>query len=243
MPYLVAAAQQRDIQAVRATTPALWRQVRRFNLPVQLALAAGHACAAQADDPARLALVSLTPCQTGSSDLYQWVHRLVTSAHEGRIGTFRVNPTHTMHVVDNLALSALAIMHGVRGYGLGLGGAAGQAWNGIEVVRERLLDGHEAEALLIAGDQERSDGGSGLGIALLFAREPRPFPSLDRFVRLLAVERRRLARPAVVRPHAADGLAAFLAALEQHRGQGLAYPVPPEHGDGIDQVTVIMELS
>lgn len=241
MPYLVAAAQQRDIQAVRAENPALWRQVRRFNLPVQLALAAGDVCAAQAADPSRLALISLTPCQSGSPDLFHWTHRLVASAHAGRIGTFRVNPTHTLHAVDNLALSALAIMHGLRDYGLGLGGAAGQAWNGLDVVLERLSGGHDAEVLLMAGDQQRSEGGDGLGLALLFAAEPRPYPPLNRPARLLAVERRRLDRPATPRPHAADGLAAFLATLEHHQGQHLAYTVPPEHGDGVDQVTVMME--
>ena len=40
MVYLVASAQCDDLQRIREATPELWRQVRRYNQPVQLALAA-----------------------------------------------------------------------------------------------------------------------------------------------------------------------------------------------------------
>ena len=42
MVYLVASAQESDLARVREAKPELWRQVRRYNQPVQLALAAAE---------------------------------------------------------------------------------------------------------------------------------------------------------------------------------------------------------
>ena len=83
-------------------------------------------------------------------------------------------------------MSAFAIAHGNRAYCLGLGGAAGQAWCGLEAVLERLNAGAEEEALLMAGDQDAAeDGAPGLGVALLFSDRARPWAS----VRLVSITR------------------------------------------------------
>ena len=164
MIYLVASAQRSDLPSMREATPELWRQVRRYNQPVQLALAAAEdviqflqgsvigggdfACAV----PTRIGRsVSLGSC------CYGWDGKRELS------GIMRMNPTQTLHAVDNLALSAFAIAHDNRSYCLGLGGAAGQAWCGLEAVLERLHDA-EDEVLLMAGDQDAAeDGAPGLG--------------------------------------------------------------------------------
>src|SRR5688572_13491068 len=124
--YLVAAAQRNDLQTVRELSPEIWRQVRRYNLPVQLALAAAHDVIRTSQDPSSVALISLAPCQPGSADLYRWGHVVTAGMSTGTLGNLRMNPTQTLHAVDNLALSAFAIAHSNRSYCLGLGGAAGQ---------------------------------------------------------------------------------------------------------------------
>src|SRR5678816_2060999 len=148
MIYLIAAAQQGDLAKVREENPELWRQVRRYNKPVQLALAAADEVMRFSVDPSTAAVISLAPCQPGSADLYRWGHVVTAGMASGTLGNLRMNPTQTLHAVDNLALSAFAIAHGNRSYCLGLGGAAGQAWCGLEAVSERLRHGQEEEALL-----------------------------------------------------------------------------------------------
>jgi hypothetical protein len=139
-----------------------------------------------------------------------------------------------------LALSAFAIAHKNQSYCLGLGGAAGQAWCGLEAVLERLYDAEE-EVLLMAGDQDAAeDGAPGLGVALLFSFRIRPCVTLGRFVRLLSISRNR-ERASHVVPHAANGLAAFLSALEDRNGR-TSYVVPPEHTDGLSGVTIDLEI-
>jgi hypothetical protein len=243
MSYLIAAAKQADLAAVRAASPELWRHTRRYNMPVQLALAAAHEVAAKAENPATMALISLAPCAAGSPELYRWARSMISSNADGRFDNVRMNPTHTLHAVDNLALSALALALDNHAHCVGLGGAAGQAWCGLEVVLERLSTGREVEALLMAGDQEDAENESkGLGLALLFAAHPKPCSPLGRTVRLVGIERRRSASFAAVRPHAAEGLAAFLTAIVENRSGQLAYTVPPEHGDGMERVTLFVEV-
>src|SRR6185503_16771606 len=150
MVYLVAAAQQDDLARVREEKPELWRQVRRYNLPVQLALAAADDVMRFSQDSSTAAIVSLAPCQPGSADLYRWGHVVTSGMASGSLGNMRMNPTQTLHAVDNLAMSAFAIAHRNHAYCLGLGGAAGQAWSGIEAVDERLDAGLEVESLLMA---------------------------------------------------------------------------------------------
>jgi hypothetical protein len=232
MVYLLAAAQQHDLARVREEKPELWRLVRRYNAPVQLALAAADDVMRFSEDPSTAAVISLAPCQPGSADLYRWGSVVTSGMASGTLGNLRMNPTQTLHAVDNLAMSAFAIMHGNHAYCLGLGGAAGQAWCGLEAVYERLNSGLEEEALLMAGDQDAAeDGAPALGVALLFSTRAAP-------VRLVSISR----SPAIVDvvPHAANGLAAFLSSI----AKGLqTYVVPPEHTDGFSTVTVTLEIS
>ena len=236
MVYLVAAAQCNDLLRIREARPELWRQVRRYNQPVQLALAAADEVMKFSDDPSLAAVISLAPCQPGSADLYRWGHVVVEGMAAGALGNMRMNPTQTLHAVDNLALSAFAIAQGNRSYCLGLGGAAGQAWCGLEAVLERL----EEEVLLMAGDQDAAeDGAEGLGVALLFSRRVR---SLGRTVRLISITR-GTNRTFEAKPHAANGLAALVSAINEHRSGHMSYVVPPEHTDGFSGVTINLEIS
>ena len=236
MAYLVASAQQGDLSRVREARPELWRQVRRYNQPVQLALAAAEDVLRFSTDPSLAAVISLAPCQPGSADLYRWGHVVVSGMAAGSLGNMRMNPTQTLHAVDNLALSAFAIAHGNRSYCLGLGGAAGQAWCGLEAVLERLED----EVLLMAGDQDAAeDGAPGVGVALLFSSRAR---SVGRTVRLLSITR-STSKTHKVKPHAANGLAALLSAIVEHGSGHMSYVVPPEHTDGFSGVTIDLEIS
>ena len=240
--YLVAAAQKSDLLSIREATPEVWRQVRRYNQPVQLALAAAEDVMQFSNDPSLAAVISLAPCQPGSADLYRWGNVVTAGMAAGSLGSMRMNPTQTLHAVDNLALSAFAIVHGNRSYCLGLGGAAGQAWCGLEAVLERLDAGAEEEALLMAGDQDAAeDGAPGLGVALLFSSRARLYHPFGRVVRLLSISR-STNRTFKVKPHAANGLAALLTAIVEHRGRKLSYVVPPEYTDGFSSVTINLEI-
>lgn len=237
MVYLVAAAQQGDLARVREEKPELWRQVRRYNQPIQLALAAADDVMKFAHDASSAAVISLAPCQPGSADLYRWGSVVTAGMASGTLGNMRMNPTQTLHAVDNLAMSAFAIAHGNHAYCLGLGGAAGQAWCGLEAVVERLDAGFEEETLLMAGDQDAAeDGAAGLGVALLFSVHARPSS-----VRLVSVMRKR--QISDVKPHAANGLAGMLSSLAQCSRGPLSYVVPAEHTDGFSGVTVNLEVS
>ena len=242
MVYLVAGAQKDDLAEIREVSPELWRQVRRYNQPVQLALAAAEDVMRFSEDPSLAAVISLAPCQPGSEDLYRWGHVVTAGMAAGTLGNLRMNPTQTLHAVDNLAMSAFAIAHRNRSYCLGLGGAAGQAWCGLEAVLERLDAGAETEALLMAGDQDAAeDGAAGLGVALLFSTRAKPFASSGRVVRLLSITRNR-ERALHVEPHAANGLAALLSGIGEHHTGHRTYVVPPEHTDGLSRVTINLEF-
>jgi hypothetical protein len=245
LTYLVASAIKDDLAAIRQSAPQLWRQVRRFNLPVQLALAAAADVIGSAFDASRAAIISLAPCQPGSADLYRWGKVVTAGMAEGNLGDTRMNPTQTLHAVDNLAMSAFAIMHGNHAYCLGLGGAAGQAWAALEAVHERLGEGHETEALLMAGDQTQAeDCATGIGVALLFNASSRTFGMGGQVIRLVSIERRRKPYSGYVVPHAADGLCGLLSAIAGHAGgPPFSYVVPPEHSDGVDEVTVRLEVT
>src|SRR5688572_8930283 len=225
MIYLIASAQKSDLARIREATPELWRHVRRYNQPVQLALAAAEEVMQVSKDPSLAAVISLAPCQPGSADLYRWGNVVTAGMAAGSLGNMRMNPTQTLHAVDNLALSAFAIAHGNRSYCLGLGGAAGQAWCGLEAVLERLDAGAEEEALLMAGDQDAAeDGAPGLGAALLFSIRAKPYPPLERTVRIMAISRNK-ERAARVSPHAAKGLDVFLAAIAERPAGVFSYTV------------------
>jgi hypothetical protein len=234
--YLVRAARWHDPAELRRR-PQLWRRVRRFNLPVQLAVAAAAEVAADARDPAAAALLSLAPCHTGSPDLFAGVLALA-AAERGKAGTLRVNPVVTLHAVDNLALSALAIALGNHAYGLGLGGGPGQAWAALEVAGERLADGRESEVLVMAGDQDVAGGDRGEAVAMLFGDRP---AAAAKSWRLTALRRTPDAEGGA-EPHAAAGLAALLAALAAAEDR-LTYRVPAAHGDGRDRVELEWEAA
>lgn len=237
MVYLVAAAQESDLARVREEKAELWRLVRRYNKPVQLALAAADEVIKFSQDSSTAAVISLAPCQPGSADLYRWGDVVTSGMASGTLGNMRMNPTQTLHAVDNLAMSAFAIAHRNHAYCLGLGGAAGQAWCGLEAVVERLSAGNEEEALLMAGDQDAAeDRSAGLGVALLFSVHAR-----SSAVRLISIVRSR--QISDVKPHAAKGLAEMLSAIAQCGRGALRYVVPAEHTDGMSGVTVNWEVS
>jgi len=242
MVYLIAAAKADDLAKVRAEQPELWRHVRRYNKPVQLALAAADEVMESSEDPSTAAVISLAPCQPGSADLYSWGHVVTSGMASGTLGNLRMNPTQTLHAVDNLAMSAFAIAHRNHAYCLGLGGAAGQAWCGLEAVHERLDAGLEEEALLMGRDQDAAeDGAAALGVALLFSTRAKPFQRSDRIVRLVSISRNATIVDVV--PHAANGLAALLSAIAEHRHGVMSYVVPPAQTDGFSTVTVTLEIS
>ncbi len=240
--YLIRSAHWDDPAELRRP-PGLWRRVRRFNLPVQLAMAAAEEVAQGARDPATAALLSLAPCHCGSPDLFKAVLALSAAdrkGHGGPVGAPRVNPVVTLHAVDNLALSALAIAFGNQAYGLGLGGGPGQAWVALEAARERFTDGRESEILVVAGDQNVAAGDAAVAVALLFADRPAAGPGKS--WRLAAVE--RTPGPLQnVEPHASAGLDALLEMLEEANADSLTYRVPAEHGDGRDQVELFWEAA
>ena len=241
--YLIRSALWNDPAELKHR-PELWHRVRRFNLPAQLAVAAGEEVAAAAEDPARLALLSLAPFHSGSPELFAAIRSLDTGGNGARLRTPHVNPVLTLHAVDNLALSALAISLGNQAYGLGLGGGAGQAWVAFEVASERLAESRETEALVVAGDQDAGSE-SGLAVALLFSRRAQLYPGLDKAVRLVTVNRPPAPdREQGVEPHAAAGLAALLTALAGVSATGRwVYQVPVEHSDGRDRPELVWEMT
>jgi len=243
MAYLVAFAQQDDLESVQKNSPETWRRVRRYNLPVQLALAAAEKVMHSSEDPAATSVISLAPCQPGSAELYRWGDIVAAGMADGSLGDMRMNPTQTLHAVDNLAMSAFAITYGNRADCLGLGGAAGQAWCALEAVLERIKRGAE-EVILMAGDQDSTDeSATGHGLALLFARHSRPYGNRGRIIRLIGIERELLDRDIPVVPHSARGLSdLFSTALKQPPGW-LCYQAPAAQTDGLSSVTVTMEIS
>jgi hypothetical protein len=265
MAYLVAAAKRSDLETVRKSSPETWRRVRRYNLPIQLALAAAEEVMTSSHDPAVAVVISLAPCQPGSADLYRWGQVVTSGMASGSLGDLRMNPTQTLHAVDNLAMSAFAITYGNHADCLGLGGAAGQAWCGLEAVLERLdqardgdgngddvdIDGYRTakvdevdEALLMAGDQDSTDEDSrGLGMALLFSRDARPYTPLGSFVRLIRIERKAQSSSAKIQPHAATGLSDLVTAIEAQKQGLLSYKVPGEQTDGVSAVNIVVEIS
>lgn len=233
MTWLVASAEQDDLAAVRAGSPALWRELRRYNAPVQLAVTAAREVAAHARTGSEAALVSLAPCQAGSPELHRWVRAADTGSSE------RMNPTHTLHSVDNLGLSVLSIALGNHAWGLGLGGAPGMFWSALELTAER----EEAELIVFGGDQHSGHDGSGPeGVALLFSREPAPYAASGRTIKLLGIERRRRAEASSVIANAAAGARAMLGVLRARPRGRLSYDVPVADGDGIDDIQVAWEI-
>ena len=253
MAYLVAAAEQRDLGAIQKSSPETWRRVRRYNLPIQLALAAAEEVMLASRDPKSAVVISLAPCQPGSADLYRWGDVVISGMTSGTLGDLRMNPTQTLHAVDNLAMSAFAIAYGNQAECLGLGGAAGQAWCGLEAVIEKLdwsntsetaaSENSPEEVLLMAGDQERTEeSAAGIGVAMLFSKTKQSYAPLGRPVRLIRIERRSQVCVSNVLPHAAAGLCELIAAIKNQKQGLLSYDVPVEQTDGICSVNIVVEI-
>src|SRR2546430_16050705 len=99
----VAAGERRSADQLPDEPARLRRDFRRFNLPVQLALAAATDVLPAAEDPASMAVVSLAPCQNGSPELYRWAEAAIAAGSAGRVGGTPVKPRHTLARIGNLA--------------------------------------------------------------------------------------------------------------------------------------------
>ncbi len=243
--WLVASTVLADLAAVRDRKPALWRELRRFNAPIQLAVAAAHEVVAHATAPAEAAIISLAPCQAGSPDLHRWVREIEAG------GAVKMNPTHTLHAVDNLALSVLSIALANHAWAMSLGGAPGMVWSALELAAER----DEREVIVLGGDQvSGAEPSPAAAFAMLFARERTPYVATGRSMQLLGVERRPASMPHAVggastpdgarevRPHAAAGAIAMLGALRAAASGEMTYLVPATDGEGIDDIVVHWEV-
>jgi hypothetical protein len=242
--YVVAASEHCSVEELRERSPGLWRDVRRFNPPVQLALASALEVSSKARNPETALLVSLAPCQAGSPELFEWAHSLLELHADGDFTSVRMNPTHTLHAVDNLALSALGMALKNHAYCVGLGGSPGQAWVGLEIIQERFASGYATEAILVAGDQESAlRTSSARGVALLLSSVDRSFESTNRTIRFSGIIRTRLDNYDHPRSDACHGLSELLSLLHDNDLTGrLTYDVPPDQGDGYDRVTIVLEV-
>jgi hypothetical protein len=236
--WVAAAASERDPARIAAEQPALWREIRRFNLPVKLALgAAGRARTALAE-PSTALLVALAPTRPGSPELRAISHDLARAFAAPTDTAPRVNPIYTLHAIDNLALSALAIALVNRAPCACFGGAAGQAW----VALDHALAAGADEVLVFGGDQGEAswrgepDADNALGVACVLTARPAGR------ARIVAVERESGAAAAPL-AHAARGLVRWLDALAVAPAGAHRYVVPAADGDGFDRVAVVAEVS
>jgi hypothetical protein len=243
--FLTTSAIEHNISAVKENSPEVWRQIRRFNLPVQLALAAAHKVMAYATEPSQVALISIAPCQNGSPAIFRLGHAFIDRIENKKNDEFRINPTYSLHVVDNLALSSLSIAFKNHAYCLGLGGAPGQVWAGLEVVQEVLASGRATEALLMAGDQDSSENltESGTGVAALFTKHKTPYENSDKSIQFKNLDRTETDEFIAVKPHSADGLAAFLEEIvNRTQKKRFLYSVPHQQTDGHNNISIDLEL-
>lgn len=149
---IVARAVRDDAAALAAARPDWHRGVRRYPVPVQLALGALEDVRASIAAPNEIVIVSCAPRRAGSPEVHAWVRQIFERERAGQPAP-RMNPTHTLHVVDNLALSVAAISLATHAEGFGVGGAPAQAAMAIEYAAEALARGAR-EVLILAGDQE-----------------------------------------------------------------------------------------
>jgi len=143
--------------------------------------------------------------------------------------------------VDNLALSALSMRLSNREPCACLGGAAGQAWLGLEQAIDELAAGGAGELLVFGGDQSeaslRGEAADPEACGVAIALTARPARA-----RIVEIERAAGAG-GEARPHAARGLARWLDALAAAPAGRFAYRVPAEDSDGVDALTVIAEVT
>jgi hypothetical protein len=252
--WIAAHAIERDVGRIATDHPALWREIRRFNLPVKLALAAAEHVIGALERPSHARLLALAPCRPGSPELRAISRDLDAGFARGSCDQLRVNPIYTLHAIDNLALSALAIRLENRAPATCFGGAAGQALAALEYALDELAAPADpgtggtgdapGDVLIFGGDQsdaswrgEPSDA-EAFGVAIVLSARPHR-------ARLVAIERGPLgagagAPPA---PHAVRGLARWLDALADAPAGVHRYRVPARDGDGIDQLELVVEVA
>lgn len=261
--YIAGWAVERDVARIATDHPALWREIRRFNVPVKLALAAAQRVLPLLESARTARLIGLAPCRPGSPELRKITRELDEGFARGSTKDLRVNPIYTLHAIDNLALSALSIRLENREPVSCLGGAAGQAWEALDEARELIESGAATEVLIVGGDQgnrswigpikpehetraEREarqargiEDDEACGVALVLTAKPQRR-------KLVAIERVALPEPIVYRtpgiaedwaiaPHATVGLAGWLASSQSR------YEVPHADSDGVDQITLVTE--
>lgn len=251
--WIAAHAIERDVGRIATDHPALWREIRRFNLPVKLALAAAERVIGSLERPSHARLLALAPCRPGSPELRAISRELDAGFSRGSCDQLRVNPIYTLHAIDNLALSAVAIRLENRAPATCFGGAAGQAFAALEHVLDELALSADpgagdaaGDVLIFGGDQsdaswrgEPSDA-EACGVAIVLSARPHR-------IRLVAIERGPLGaertgagEPPV--PHAVRGLARWLEALADAPAGTHRYHVPARDGDGIDPLEIIVEV-
>jgi hypothetical protein len=247
--WLAASAVERDVGRIARAQPELWREVRRFNLPVKLALAAAHHVVGGLARPRHARLVGLAPCRPGSPELRQISRELDAGFARGSCSGLRVNPIYTLHAIDNLALSALAIRLENREPCVCLGGAAGQAFAAledaiaeVEAAGEVMIFGGDQGDASWRGDRDGAGDAEACGAAVVVTAQPGR-------VRLIGVERRPLAAAETETEteapvaHAAAGLARWLEGIAVGPPGLHRYAVPARDGDGLDQIEIIAEVA
>ena len=231
--FIAAWAVERDVTRIANDHPSLWREIRRFNLPVKLALAAAQRVLPALESPRTSRLIGLAPCRPGSPELRNISRELDAGFARGSTKDLRVNPIYTLHAIDNLALSALSIRIENREPVSCLGGAAGQAWEALDEAMQLLASGEANEVLVFGGDQSDAswkgepEDAEACGVALVLTNKPQR-------MKVVGIERSAGGEP-LVKPHAARGLAAWLGSSQPR------YVVPDEDGDGVDRITLITE--
>jgi hypothetical protein len=235
--YLASFAVVRETGSIATEHPALWREIRRFNLPVKLALAAAQRVIGGLPDPAAARLLGLAPCRPGSPELRKISRELDAGFERGSCASLRVNPIYTLHAIDNLALSALAIRIENRAPCVCFGGAAGQAFAALERALDETDEG--ATALVFGGDQSDAswvgggeDDAAGVAVVVSAQRQR---------VRIVEISRADGGGPA--RPHATAGLARFLEVVRTAAPGRFTYAVPDADGDGIDRIAIVVEVA
>ena len=243
--FIAAWAVERDVTRIAGDHPALWREIRRFNLPVKLALAAAQRVVPALESANTARLIGLAPCRPGSPELRNISRDLDAGFARGSTKDLRVNPIYTLHAIDNLGLSALSLRLENRAPVSCLGGAAGQGWEALDEAMQVLASGEATEVLIFGGDQSDASwkgqpaDAEACGVALVLTSKPQR-------MRLVGIERVALPEPIVARapgiaedfvvlPHAARGLAAWLGASQ------VRYVVPHGDSDGVDEITLITE--
>lgn len=150
------------------------KNIRRLNYPVQASLLSAYKLVSKIQLKESAGLFSVAPCNNGSLEIFNWAGLISQNIQSGAKKSFTINPVHTLHAVDNLALSMLSILFANKEYCIGFGGAAGQFWVALDKAVFMLLEGMFTEVLIFAGDiKDINQPDSTMGAALLLSTEYR----------------------------------------------------------------------